>query len=80
LLPATLLVPARPPAEFSFRSMKFNAEGNVAVYDHAFAAQIKAVFEAHVPRCQQITLEQWKTRSLCERIRECYCGLYKDLF
>ncbi len=65
---------------FSSRSMKANAEGNVAIYDRDFAQQVKAVIEADIARSDQIVLEQWKHRSLGERIREGYFRLYKDLF
>ena len=65
---------------FSSRSMKANAEGNIAIYDRTFAGQVKGVIEADIARSDQIMLEQWKHRSLCERIRECYFGLYKDVF
>jgi cardiolipin synthase A/B len=65
---------------FTSRSMKSNAEGNVAIYDSAFAARLKEVFEADFPRCEPITLEHWKSRGLCERTKECFFGLYKNLF
>lgn len=65
---------------FTSRSMKKNAEGNVAIYDPAFASQVGSVIEADIARSEEITPEQWRHRSLCQRIRECYFGLYKDLF
>ena len=65
---------------FTSRSMKSNAEANVALYDSRFAEQARASIEADMALCKPITLEQWKRRSLGERIRECYCGLFTGLF
>ena len=65
---------------FSSRSMKANAEANVTIYDQAFAGQVKGVIEADIARSEEIMLEQWKHRSLWQRIREGYFGLYKELF
>jgi cardiolipin synthase A/B len=65
---------------FTSRSMKSNAEANVALYDTRFAGQVRANMEADMARCEPITLEQWKQRGLCQRIKECYYGLYTGLF
>ena len=65
---------------FTSRSMKANAEGNAAIYDPAFAGQVKGVIAADLIRSELITLEQWKHRNLCQRLREAYFSLYKDLF
>ena len=65
---------------FSSRSMKANAEGNVAIYDRAFGDQVKSVIEADIGRSEEIVLDQWKHRSLSQRIKEWYCGLYKEVF
>jgi len=65
---------------FTSHSMKKNAEGNVAIYDRAFARQVKDVVAADIARRGPVTLEQWKQRNLCQRIRECDFGIYKNLF
>ena len=39
-----------------------------------------ASIEADLAHCEIITLEQWKQRGLCERTKECYYGLYTNLF
>jgi cardiolipin synthase A/B len=65
---------------FTSRSMKSNAEANVAIYDTQFAEQLRANIDADIARCEPITLEQWKQRGLGERIKECYYGLYTGLF
>jgi len=38
------------------------------------------VIEADIGRSDQILLDQWKHRSLFERIREGYFSIYKDVF
>ncbi len=65
---------------FTGRSMKSNAEANVAIYNSSFADQVRSSIEADMARSEAITLEQWKQRGFCERIRECYYGLYAGLF
>jgi len=65
---------------FTSRSMKANAEANVAIYDAAFASQVRALIEADIARSEQILLEQWKHRGQCERNKEWFYGLYKNLF
>jgi cardiolipin synthase len=65
---------------FTARSMKSNAEANVALYDAGFAKKVRANMEADMARSELITLEQWKHRSLGQRIKECYYSLYKGAF
>jgi cardiolipin synthase A/B len=65
---------------FTSRSMRSNAEANVAIYDTQFAEQLRTNIETDMARCEPITLEQWKHRGLGERIKECYYGLYTGLF
>ena len=65
---------------FTSRSMKANAEANVAIYDAAFAGQVRADIEADIARSEQILLEQWKKRGSGEKTKEWFYGLYKNLF
>ncbi len=65
---------------FTSRSMKSNAEANMAIYDTDFAKQLRANMEADMARCKEITLEEWKDRGLGPRLKESYYGLYKGLF
>ena len=65
---------------FTSRSMKSNAEANVALYDRPFAGQLRANMEADMARSDLITLERWQQRGLCNRVKECYYGLYTGLF
>jgi len=65
---------------FTSRSMKANAEANVAIYDQGFANQVRATIEADIARSEQILLEQWKQRGSGEKTKEWFYGLYKNLF
>ncbi len=65
---------------FTSRSMKSNAEANVAIYNSRFAEQARAMMEEDMARSEQITLDQWQQRSLVQRLKEGYFNLYKNLF
>lgn len=65
---------------FTARSMKANAEANIAFYDPVFAGEVKAMIEADMAQCQPILWERWKRRGPCQRLREYYWGLFRNLF
>ena len=65
---------------FTMRSMKGNAEANVAIYDAVFANELRAVIEADIARSDPILPEQWKQRGGSEKFKEWFYGLYKGLF
>ncbi len=65
---------------FTSRSMKSNAEANVAIYDSRFAEQVRLMMEQDMARSEQISLDQWRQRNVFERIKEVYFGLYSTLF
>lgn len=65
---------------FTSRSMKSNAEANVAIYDTSFAEQVHGMMEGDMARCENITLERWKQRGLYKKLRELYFSLFKNLF
>jgi cardiolipin synthase A/B len=65
---------------FTSRSMKSNAEANVALYDMGFTKQLRANMEADMARSKPITLQEWKERGLGPKIQETYYGLYTGLF
>lgn len=65
---------------FTARSMRANAEANLAIYDRDFARQAEQVIEQDLARCREITAEEWRARGLCDRLRESYASLYKSLF
>ncbi len=65
---------------FTARSMRANAEANLAIYDRDFARQAEAALEHDLARSREITWQEWRQRGLCERLRESYASLYKSLF
>ena len=65
---------------FTARSMRANAEANVAIYDPEFARQAEAVIERDLAQSREITWEDWRRRGWCDRLRESYASLYKALF
>jgi cardiolipin synthase len=65
---------------FTARSMRANAEANVAIYDPDFARQAEAVIERDLAQSREITWEDWRRRGWCDRLRESYASLYKALF
>jgi cardiolipin synthase len=63
---------------FVNRSMKKNAEVNLAVYDAAFAGQVEAMVEADLTRSEALTLQKWKTRGLGARLGEVFFWLFSE--
>lgn len=57
------------------RSLAWNYESNLNVFDAGFAAEMVAMFERDLARSKQLTLEQWRSRSLRDRLREWIYGL-----
>jgi cardiolipin synthase A/B len=63
---------------FVNRSMKKNAEINVAVYDRRFAAEVEAMVQEDLTRCDVLTLREWKRRGLPARIGETFFWLFSE--
>jgi cardiolipin synthase len=63
---------------FVNRSMKKNAEVNIAVYDRRFAAEVEAMVEADLQRSEVLTLKAWKRRGLPARIGETFFWLFSE--
>ncbi|MCP3711266.1 cardiolipin synthase [Paraburkholderia sp. CNPSo 3274] len=55
---------------FDSRSFKLNDEANLNIYDRDFARQQTAIFDADVALAKRITLEDWRRRSLHEKLLE----------
>ncbi|WP_321924984.1 cardiolipin synthase [Paraburkholderia guartelaensis] len=55
---------------FDSRSFKLNDEANLNIYDRDFAHQQTAIFDADVTLAKRITLEDWRRRSLREKLLE----------
>ena len=63
---------------FVNRSMKKNAEVNVAIYDRGFAADVEAMVEKDIRKCDALTLAAWKKRGLLPRIGETFFWLFSE--
>ncbi len=63
---------------FVNRSMKKNAEANVAIYDRAFAELVERTIEADLARSEQFTKERWKKRGLLARVGETFFWLFSE--
>ena len=57
------------------RSLAWNYESNLNIFDAAFAAEMEAMFERDLARSHQLTLEEWRKRPIGERFREFFYGL-----
>jgi cardiolipin synthase A/B len=51
-------------------SMVGNFEVNVEVYDEAMACQMEDIFSKDASNCHELTLEEWRQRSLLEKLAE----------
>jgi len=63
---------------FVNRSMKKNAEVNIAIYDRRFAAEVEAMIDVDLVRCDVLTLREWKRRGLLPRIGETFFWLFSE--
>ncbi len=55
---------------FDDRSFELNDEANLNIYDSAFAKQQVAVFEADLAKSRRVSLAQWESRPLREKLVE----------
>jgi cardiolipin synthase len=63
---------------FVNRSMKKNAEANVAIYDRGFAAVVEKSILADLEKTQVFTRERWKKRGLLARLAETVSWLFSE--
>jgi cardiolipin synthase A/B len=63
---------------FVNRSMKKNAEANVAIYDRAFAELVETTIEADLAKSELFTKERWKKRGLLARVGEVFFWLFSE--
>jgi cardiolipin synthase len=52
------------------RSSEINEELDLAIYDREFGGRMEAMFESDLKHSTEYTLEQFKHRSLWERVTE----------
>jgi cardiolipin synthase len=63
---------------FVNRSMKKNAEVNVAVYDRPFAALVEAMVRVDIGQCDVLTKTEWKKRGFFARLGETFFWLFSE--
>jgi len=63
---------------FVNRSMKKNAEANVAIYDRGFAEQVEKSILADLEKSEIFTRAKWKKRGLLARISETVFWLFSE--
>lgn len=59
------------------RSFRLNQEANLNVLDPAFGAEQARVFAEDRSRSRRVTLEEWRRRSLWERVQERFAGVMR---
>jgi cardiolipin synthase A/B len=62
---------------FDNRSFEHNDEVNVAIRDEAMSARLKKDFREDLQRCEAVTIDTWKRRSLFEKIVEPFCWIFE---
>lgn len=60
-----------------WRSFLHNEEVNAVVLGTAFGERMRAAFERDIADSEQITLEQWRRRSLDLRVKELFGRLWQ---
>ena len=63
---------------FDNRSFSHNEENNVCVCDAGVAAQLAQTFERDIAVCEEVTLENWKRRSLPRKTAEALASFVQD--
>ena len=60
------------------RSMRKNAEVNLAIYDRGFARAMEAMIDADRLSCERFTKERWKKRGFPARFSELFFWLFSE--
>ncbi|HEY3170933.1 MAG TPA: phospholipase D-like domain-containing protein [Thermoanaerobaculia bacterium] len=63
---------------FVNRSMKKNAEANVAIYDRGFASIVEKMFLSDLEKSEAFTRKKWKKRGLLSRLGETVFWLFSE--
>jgi cardiolipin synthase len=63
---------------FVNRSMKKNAEVNIAIYDSEFASRVEAMVLADLAQCDVLSQERWRRRGLLDRFGEFFFWLFSE--
>jgi cardiolipin synthase A/B len=57
-------------ANFDERAFRLNDEANLAVFDAAFAREQAAIYDDDLARARQVTLAEWESRPMRQRIAD----------
>ena len=60
---------------FDNRSFRLNDEANLNIFDEAFAAEQRRIFDADLARSRRVTLQQWQSRPWQEKVLERFAAL-----
>jgi cardiolipin synthase A/B len=63
---------------FVNRSMKKNAEANVAIYDRAFAELVEKTIQEDLEKSEEFTKARWKKRGFLARLGETFFWLFSE--
>ena len=66
-------------ANFDNRSFELNDEITVAVDGAALADALTSAFERDLKRSRRLTVEEWRKRSIFERVMELFWGLFGEV-
>jgi cardiolipin synthase A/B len=67
-------------ANFDNRSLEMNDELNVAVFDRALAARLRADFEKDLAQSKKLTLDEWRRRPFTEKTRDWLLSYFGEVF
>jgi cardiolipin synthase len=67
-------------SNFDNRSLELNDELNVAVFDRQLAARLRADFERDLTQSKKLTLDDWRSRPVPERVREWLWSYFGEVF
>jgi cardiolipin synthase len=63
---------------FDNRSFALNEELNLTVYDASIARRLEAIFREDLKHARKITYEEWRSRSVFERLWEVFAFPVKE--
>ena len=64
-------------ANLDFQSLRWNDEGNVGILDEGFGKKITKVFEEDLKNSAEVQEDEWKNRSISERLKERFFVLFR---
>jgi cardiolipin synthase A/B len=63
---------------FDDRSFEINDEVTLSVFDPPFARALEEIFEADLEHCRELTLEEWKKRSVVHKLQDFSAFLFNE--